>query len=318
MLDVTIARFPYALASKFMSIVAIINPVSGAGADTTVAARRIALVRSEAERRGLQAAIHVTERAGHARDLAAASAAAGARLVIVWGGDGTINEAGTGLLGSDTALGLVPAGSGNGLAGALLVPRDPRAALAVALDGGTRTIDAGMMAGRAFFNIAGIGFDACVAKHFNLRAAGSRGAWPYLALGVREGCRYGATDYRLQLDGAPRPVRALLIAFANGREYGMGARIAAAAELDDGLLDVTVVEERSVLARFWHARHLVTGTAHLAPGVFSTRVTSASVEADGPMEFHVDGEPGVAEGRVEVKILPGVLKVRTAIIAGGS
>ena len=301
-----------------MSIVAIINPISGAGADAAVASRRIALVRSEVERRGLRAAIHVTERAGHARDLAAASAAARAELVIVWGGDGTINEAGAGLIGTDTALAVVRAGSGNGLAGALRVPRDPRLALAAALDGRTRTIDAGMMAGRAFFNIAGIGFDARVAKHFNLRAAGSRGAWPYVMIGVREGCRYGAQDYRVQLDGDTRPIRALLIAFANGREYGMGARISPLAELDDGLLDATVVEERSVLARFWHARRLMTGTAHLAPRVFATRITRASVEADDSMEFHVDGEPGVAEGRIDVRIIPGALKVRTADTPGES
>jgi YegS/Rv2252/BmrU family lipid kinase len=301
-----------------MSIVAIINPISGAGADATVASRRIALVRSEVERRGLRATIHLTERAGHARELAAESAAAGADLVIVWGGDGTLNEAGAGLLGSDTAIALVRAGSGNGLAGALRVPRDPRAALADALDGRTRTIDAGMMAGRAFFNIAGIGFDARVAKQFNLRTTGRRGAWPYVVIGVREGCRYGAADYRLELDGQVRRVRALLIAFANGREYGMGARISPLAELDDGLLDATVVEERSVLARFWHAPRLVTGTAHLASGVFATRITTASVEADEPMEFHVDGEPGLAEGRIDVRILPGALKVRTAHASGGS
>jgi diacylglycerol kinase (ATP) len=301
-----------------MSIVAIINPISGAGADAAVAFGRVALVRSEAERRGMHAAIHVTERAGHARDLAAASAAAGADLVIVWGGDGTLNEAGTALLGSDTALGLVPAGSGNGLAAALGVPREPRAALAVALDGHARRIDAGLMAGRAFFNIAGIGFDARVAKQFNLRAAGSRGAWPYILLGAREGCRYSASEYRVQLGGETRSLRALLIAFANGREYGMGARIAPAAELDDGLLDAMIVEERSVLARFWHARHLATGTVHLAPRVTTARITSASIEADGPIEFHVDGEPGIAEGRIDVQVLPGALKVRTAIASGGS
>ncbi len=295
-----------------MSIVAIINPISGAGADAAAGARRIALVRSELERRGLRAAIHVTERVGHARDLAAASAAAGAPLVIVWGGDGTMNEAGSGVLHSDTAIGLVRAGSGNGLAGALGVPHDPRAALAEALDGRTRTIDAGTMAGRPFFNIAGVGFDARVARHFNLRPAGKRGAWPYLLLGVREGWRYGAVDYRLHLDGDPCAVRALLIAFANGREYGLGARIAPGAELDDGLLDATIVEERSVMARFWHARHLVTGTAHRAPRVRTVRVTCASIDAEGPIEFHVDGEPGVAEGRVDVRILPGALKVRTA------
>ncbi len=294
-----------------MSIVAIINPVSGAGADPAAASRRIALVRAEAERRGLHADIHVTERAGHARELAAASAAAGAALVIVWGGDGTLNEAGAGLLGSETTICLVPAGSGNGLASALGVPRQPDAALAAAFDGVTRTIDAGMMNGRPFFNIAGIGFDARVARLFNERAAGSRGGWPYIVIGVREGCRYRSVDYDLQLDGARRHVRALLIAFANGKEYGIGARIAPGAELDDGLLDAAIVEECRVMARFWHARHLAMGTAHLAPNVSTLRLTHAIVERDGPMEFHVDGEPGVAQNRIEVRMLPSALKVRT-------
>ncbi|MEO8522575.1 MAG: YegS/Rv2252/BmrU family lipid kinase [Acidobacteriota bacterium] len=296
-----------------MSIVAIINPVSGAGALGAVASLRTALVRSEAERRGLRAQIHVTSGAGHAHAIAAASAAAGASLVIVWGGDGTLNEAGAALLGSGTAIGLVPAGSGNGLAAALAVPHDPRAALAIAFDGRTRTIDAGMMAGRPFFNIAGIGLDARVAKHFNQRTAGNRGRWPYLALGAREGWRYCASEYRVELDGQPQVLRALVIAFANGQEYGMGARLSPAAELDDGLLDLTMVEERPVLARLWHARHLVTGTLHLAPRVRTARVTTASVEAAQPMEFHVDGEPGLASGRIDVTILPRVLQVRTAL-----
>jgi diacylglycerol kinase (ATP) len=294
-----------------MSIVAIINPISGAGADRATASRRVALVRAEAERRGLHADIHVTERAGHARELAAQSAAARADLVIVWGGDGTLNEAGAGLLGSETASGLVPAGSGNGLAAALRVPRQPEAALAIAFDGGTRTIDAGMLNGRPFFNIAGVGFDARVARLFNERAAGSRGGWPYIVIGVREGCRYRSVDYDLQLDGQRRHVRALLIAFANGREYGIGARIAPGAELDDGLLDTAIVEECRVMARFWHARHLAMGTAHLAPNVSTHRLTHAIIERDGPMEFHVDGEPGMAQDRIEVRILPSVLNVRT-------
>jgi diacylglycerol kinase (ATP) len=298
-----------------MSIVAIINPISGPGADAASAARRVALVRSEAERRGLHADIYLTERAGHARELAAASAAAGTELVIVWGGDGTLNEAGAGLLHSGTAIGLVPSGSGNGLAGALGVPRDPMAALAAAFDGTTRVIDAGMMAGRPFFNIAGIGFDARIAKLFNQRGGGRRGGWPYVVLGVREGCRYRGADYHLQLDGQPQRVRALLLAFANGREYGNGARIAPQAELDDGLLDAIVVGECRVMARFWHARHMAMGTAHLSPIVTITHVTRAIVDTEGPMEFHVDGEPGIADGPIEVEMLPGALKVRTALAA---
>lgn len=179
-----------------MSIVAIINPISGAGADPTMAQRRIDVVRDEARRRNLSAEIHLTERAGHARDLAAASAASDVDLVIVWGGDGTVNEAGGALIGTNTALALVPAGSGNGLAAALGTPREPHAALAMAFDGATRTIDAGLLANHPFFNIAGIGFDAHVARLFNERGAGRRGGWPYIVIGIREGCRYAGADTR--------------------------------------------------------------------------------------------------------------------------
>ncbi len=297
---------------RAISIVAIINPISGTGADPAAAARRVALVHAEAQRRGLSADIHLTERAGHARELARSSAAAGVDLVIVWGGDGTLNEAGAGLLGSATTLGLVPAGSGNGLAAALGTPRDPRAALSAVFDGDTRTIDAGLMGGHPFFNIAGIGFDARVARLFNARGAGRRGGWPYIVIGVREGCRYGGMDYTLDLDGERRRVRALLIAFANGREYGLGARIAPGAQLDDGLLDATVVEERGILTRFWHARHMALGAPHRAPNVTVRQVRHAVVDAEFPLEFHVDGEPGLVQGPVEVQILPGALKVRTA------
>jgi len=293
-----------------MSIVAIVNPVSGARANPSIAAERIELLRAEAARRGAAIDIRLTERSGHARELAAASAAAGADLVIVWGGDGTINESGAGLLGTTVTLGLVPSGSGNGLAAALGVPRDPHAALAAAFDGRTRAIDAGMLSGRPFFNIAGVGFDARIARLFNQQPLGRRGGWPYVVLGVTEGCRYRAVTYDLDLDGERRRVSALLVAFANGREYGMGARIAPGALLDDGLLDATIVENRSVPVRFWHARHLALSTAHRAPSVISLPVRRAVVESNGPMEFHVDGEAGTATGRLEVSVIPAALKVR--------
>lgn len=295
-----------------MSIVAIINPISGAGADRATSERRIAAIKDEAQRRGLSVDVHVTTRAGHARELAAASAASHVDLVIVWGGDGTINEAGAGLVGSSTTLAVVPAGSGNGLAAALGAARDANAALTTAFDGSTRIIDAGVMAGRPFFNIAGIGFDARIARLFNERGAGRRGPLPYIVIGLREGCLYSGVEYRVDLDGDRRQVRAFLVAFANGREYGIGARIAPQAELDDGLLDATIVEYRPLLARFWDARHLALGTAHRAASVFTKRVTHAVVESDGAMEFHVDGELGSVDRRIEVKILPAALKVRVA------
>lgn len=297
-----------------VSVIAIINPISGAGADTTAAARRVSMLKAAAERRGIDVDIRLTERAGHARELAEASVSAGARQVIAWGGDGTINEVGAALVGSATVLGVIPAGSGNGLAAALAVPHDPDTAIAAAFDGAEWKIDAGVLAGRPFFNIGGVGFDARIARLFNQQPRGRRGGWPYVRLGVTEGWRYAAAKYSLQLDGERRELCAFLIAFANGREYGMGARIAPQAALDDGILDVTVVEDRPPLARFWHARHLATGHPDRATCVTVHQVRTASIESDAPMEFHVDGETGVAEGRVDVRIVPGALTVKVPVL----
>lgn len=288
----------------------IINPISGAGSDTKAGARRAAVVENVARERGAAVKIDVTRRSGHAGELGAAAVAAGAEAVIVWGGDGTFNEAATALVASSIPVGLVPAGSGNGLAGALGLPRDPQVALRVAFDGRPRTIDAGRMAGRCFFNIGGVGFDARVAALFNQRGAGARGGWPYFVIGVREGCTYCALDYDVRLDEEPFKYKALLMAFANGREYGLGARIAPDASLDDGLLDAIIVQERGILARFWDARHLAKGTPQLAPLVTTRRVRRAVIETEGELEFHVDGEPGRAKGRIEVEVIPGALVVR--------
>jgi YegS/Rv2252/BmrU family lipid kinase len=290
-----------------VKIAAIINPISGAGADPNRGERRVAALTHHLERRNLRGSIAITTGAGHARELAAAAAADHADLVIVWGGDGTVNEAGAALLGTATALGLVPAGSGNGLAAALATARDPEIAIARALEGRRRAIDAGFVNGRPFFNIAGIGLDARIARLFNERAKGTRGAWPYIVIGVREGCRYASADYEIELDGESRALRALLVAFANGREYGNGAKLSADARLDDGLLDAVIVEDRSVPARFWHARLLASGTPGRAPRVLTRQVRHARITRRGPIEFHVDGETGVASGLVDVSIRPGAL-----------
>jgi diacylglycerol kinase (ATP) len=293
-----------------VKIAAIINPISGAGVHHDAGARRIATLTTQLDRRGLRGSTAITTRAGHARELAEIAVADRADLVIVWGGDGTLNEVGAALLGTETAIGLVPAGSGNGLAGALGTPRDPVEAIARALDGRRRRIDAGTIAGRPFFNIAGIGVDARIASRFNQRKLGARGPWPYFVIGVTEGCRYASQEYEVELDGDRRRLRALLIAFANGGEYGIGARISAAASLDDGFLDAVVVEDRSVFARFLHARHLASGMPERAPHVTTRRVQHALVKSDRPIEYHVDGESGVADREVVVTILPGALLVQ--------
>ena len=293
-------------------ITAIINPISGAGADPNVARRRIAMIEQAARERQVPVRIHLTERAGHAQELAREAAGSGCGCVIAWGGDGTVNEVGCGLMGSATVLGVVPAGSGNGLASALGVPMDAARAIADAFDAPVARIDVGMLGPRPFFNVAGIGFDAHVARLFNNRAKGSRGGWPYISIGIREGTRYAAHEYTLQLGQESRRSKALLIVFANGREFGLKTTIAPNARLDDGFLDAVVVEDPgSILARFWHARHLASGNPQRAPIVSISRITSAVVETDADMVYHVDGEPGMAGRRLDVSIVPQALSVRT-------
>ena len=293
-----------------MRVVAIINPISGAGMDPSAATRRATLLRDELTKRDLKASIEITRRGGHARELALAAVQDRADLLIVWGGDGTLNEVGTAAAGSDTAIGIIPAGSGNGFAAALGIPRDPVRALAKALGPRVQAIDVGVLGERRFLNVAGIGIDARIAALFNQRARGSRGKWPYISIGVTQGCRYKSLEYTVQLDADPVRYRALLIAFANGREYGMGARLAPRAQLDDGVLDAFIVEDRPVVSRFWHARHLARGTVDRAPRVVTAKVRTAVVESSEPIEYHVDGEPGTAMGRLEIGVLPGALKVR--------
>lgn len=291
-------------------VVAIVNPFSGAGASPDVARSRVALLARRFAAAGIVGHVQLTERGGHARELAGAALAAGASLVIAWGGDGTINEVASTLSGSRTPLGIIPAGSGNGFANELGLAADPERAIETALHGRTRRIDGGEFDGRLFFNIAGTGFDAVVAEQFNRRALGRRGMGPYVRIAARELLRYKGRRYRILLDGEELVTTALLVAFANGREYGNRIRLAPGAKMDDGRLEAIVVEDRSPLARLWSCRFVALGRIERTPGVTVRGVATASIETDGDIVYHLDGEPGLARGRVNVRVLPGALAVR--------
>ena len=291
-------------------VVAIVNPMSGAGATADAAGRRVAFLERRFADAGVSGRVHLTQRGGHARELTRAALDAGASLVIAWGGDGTINEIASTLAGSATPLGIIPAGSGNGFANDLGLSPEPAVAVETALHGRSRTIDGGEFDGRLFFNIAGTGIDAVVAEQFNARALGRRGLLPYVQLGLREAFRYRGARYRVVLDGQEIVTNAMLIAFANGREYGNRIRLAPGAKMDDGLLEGIIVEDRPPLARLWSCRHLAFGTIERAPGIIIRGVANATIETDGDIVYHLDGELGRARHRVDVRVVPGALTVR--------
>ncbi|HEX6465517.1 MAG TPA: diacylglycerol kinase family protein [Vicinamibacterales bacterium] len=298
-----------------MDVFAIVNPLSGAGANPDAAAQRTALLMRHFVEAGITGGVHLTERRGHATELAAGAIAQGARVVLAWGGDGTINEIASAVAGTPASLAIVPAGSGNGFARDLAIPLDPPSAIDVAIRGRDRAIDAGEIDGRLFFNIAGIGVDAEIAEQFNTRGRlGRRGLGGYVRIGLRECFRYRARHYRVTLDGELIATDALVIAFANGREYGNRIRLAPQARMDDGKLEAIIADDRPPVSRLLAVRHLAVGTADRAPRVTRRSVTSAVVETDGEILYHVDGEIGRARDRVEVRIRPRALKVRVPVV----
>jgi diacylglycerol kinase family enzyme len=233
-------------------------------------------------------------------------------MVMVWGGDGSVNEAASALLGSPVALAMIPAGSGNGLARELGVPLQPAAAIAAALQGKSRVIDAGELGGRPFFNAAGVGFDARIASRFD-RAPG-RGLSTYLRVSARELLTYAGGTYRIDC-GDPETValhevrRALLVTVANSPQFGNGARIAPLAKLDDGRLDLVVFEEVSRFATICAVPRLFLGGVERVRGLTTQQIERARIESDTPMSFHVDGEPVEGGTTLEIRVLPKALTV---------
>ena len=252
--------------------------------------------------------VFVTEGVGHARELAKTAVRRGMRLVLAWGGDGTMNEVASALVFDDVPLGIIPAGSGNGLARELGIARRPEQAIADALAAEARPIDVGELEGRYFVNIAGIGFDAHIAAQF--AAATRRGFVGYAGITARALTGYVPLEYRISSRGATQTVRAVLVTIANSAQFGNGALIAPGARVDDGELDLVVFEERSRFKTVCALPRLFNGTVGQVRGCHISRVREVTVEADQPLTFHVDGEPVPAGGtRLRARIHPGALMV---------
>jgi YegS/Rv2252/BmrU family lipid kinase len=287
-------------------IAIIINPISG-GARRETARARAELASAVLASAGEPVEVLVTERRGHARTLAAGAMARGARLVLAWGGDGTMNEVGSALLGSATPLAIVPSGSGNGLARELAVSFRPELAMREAIHGRPRSIDAGELGGRPFFSVAGVGFDAHVAACLDAEAGGRRGFSAYARITARELWAYRSGSYRI--DDRIASGHALIVTLANSAQFGNGARIAPAARVDDGRLDLVVFEESSRFATLFAVPRLFVGGIDRVRGVTSQQVERVAIESDRPMAFHVDGEPVQGGTRLEGRVLPAALRI---------
>jgi diacylglycerol kinase (ATP) len=292
-------------------ITIIINPISG-GVSPDAARARAELASAIVDRHGDPAEVFVTERGGHARELTKAAVARGTRLVMAWGGDGTINEVASTLAFGEVPLGIVPAGSGNGLARQLSINPKPDEAIRHAIATEPRRIDLGEIDNRLFVNLAGIGLDAHVAAKFGEASNRRRGFASYASIAARALMSYEPATYVIRVDSEEQPcapVRAVLITVANSSEFGNGAIIAPGAKIDDGLLDLVVIAEHSRLNTIVQLPRLFRGTVDRAKGCSTRRITRATIESDRPMVYHVDGEPVQGGMSLRVRIHPGALYV---------
>ena len=286
----------------------VINPISGAGRADAGGAAEVEAARAAMARGGYDATVVVTTGPGHASEAARRACAEGVALVVAWGGDGTMNEIARVLAFGDVPLALVPAGSGNGLARDLGVPREPMAALAAATTGRPWRIDAGDVNGGLFFNVAGLGLDARIAHAFAANR-GRRGFLRYLQIGARELARYRASEYDIAWDGGHRTAPALIVALANSRQYGGHGCIAPGAVLDDGRLNLVIVDDLPMWRVMTRLPSFFRGTLQPGRGLTMAACTSLRLTAALPWELHLDGEPRAGSEAIEVKLHPRALAV---------
>lgn len=255
------------------------------------------------------AGIARTERSRHATELATAAVAEGCECVVAVGGDGTMNEVASALIGSTAILGLIPCGSGDGLGRHLGIHGSVAHALNVLVSGTPRLIDTGYVNGRPFFTAAGIGFEAHIAERFNqLRR---RGFLRYLTTSLRALLRWKPETYTIAHAEECAVVRAFTLAVTNSDQYGNNALIAPGARADDGLLDLCAIPPLNLFNALPLLIRLFAGSIHRHPRVYLRQGTRFIVDRPSAGLFHTDGEIHHGEARLEFTILPGSLRIMT-------
>jgi len=264
----------------------IVNTVAGHGKALKVAAR----VEAWLKERGVNYNLAYTEYPGHAVELAKACGDRGDDRLFCVGGDGTVFEVANGLVGSGTALGVIPGGTGNDFARSLGLSQDPVATMEMLLSAPTRTANMCRLNDRHFINVCGSGFDVEVVEACNRVKHLGRGMLPYLYGVLRTLFTYEPRRFAVELDGETRQGPLLLVAVANGRYFGGGMHVAPMARLDDDLLDVIMVRPMSRLRIVRLLPKLIDGSyIQLTEVVEHRRCRSVRLSSPG-MRMQVDGE----------------------------
>lgn len=288
-----------------LNILFIINPISG-GKDKL---KIPALIDANLDRSKFNANFAFTEYVGHASEIAEEAAGKNFDVIVAVGGDGTINEIASKVMQQHKILGVLPFGSGNGLARFLKIPMNTVKAIKVINNCKVSVIDTATFNEKSFFNMAGMGFDAHISSVF----AGNkgRGLSGYVKLGLKEVLSYQPQTYRIVIDGKDYVRKAFVISVANSSQYGNNAHIAPTASVTDGLLDVCIIKafpmyQLPVLA--YEMLSSKTDQSKLVEIIKGKKIQISRIKEDS---IHIDGEPFFMGTEITVAVNPLSLNIIT-------
>ncbi len=287
----------------------IINPISG----TRSKAGLDRMVMDTLSPLGWEIEVAYTKGHGDATRLAKSAIDGGCDTVLAAGGDGTINETAAALCGTGVVLGILPCGSGNGLARHLGIPIDLREGLKVILENHPSEIDYATVNGKKFFCTCGVGFDAAVSEAFAKKK--TRGKLTYIQSTFETYASYEPEFYTIIANGKKLTEKAFLVAVCNASQYGNNAYIAPSASINDGLLDVTIIHAGNTLSTALVGVDMLTGFIERNMLIHTFRTDNMQIIRERRGPSHVDGEPMELEEHLDIECIHSGLRVFTPTVA---
>ena len=281
------------------------NPISGTSDKKDIPY----LIEELLDKEQFDYSIRKTEQAGHAYEIAKESKEQGIDIVVAVGGDGTVNEVGRALVHSNTALGIIPTGSGNGLARHLLIPMKIKGAIQVLNDCEITDLDYGIINEHPFFCTCGVGFDAFISEKF--AEAGKRGPITYLENILKEGLKYKPETYEIEAENGTIKKKAFLISCANASQYGNNAYIAPQASMSDGMIDVIIMEPFDALEASQISIEMFNKTLDKNNKIKTFRSKEIKIYRKAPGVIHYDGDPVETGKEIVVTLKEKGIKILT-------
>jgi diacylglycerol kinase (ATP) len=282
----------------------IVNPISGIGRQRIIEK----LIDEQLDRSIFDYEIAYTKAAKHAIEISGEAASRKIDIVVAVGGDGSVNETAKGLINTQTAMAIIPTGSGNGLARHLNIPLNLKKAMRVINNGNETIIDTIRLNEETFVNVAGIGFDAHIGWEF--AKFGKRGLSSYLKVIAREFPGYKANDFELTIDGKAFNKKAYLISFANGSQWGNNAYIAPTADISDGIMDIAILGDFRFYNILSIGYKLLNKSLHKSSYLEIIKAKEVFIKQKGIIA-HIDGEPIEVGNELKIKVNPLSLRVIT-------